>query len=205
MSIINPKAPQRMHAFTLIELLIVIAIILILIAIALPNFMQAQVRAVVTRVKAEQRSYSTALEEYYQDFRAYPMDQRVYMLTTPVAYMAEMKPDPFAPADPGRFNFIHQYDPYYFIVIRPSKKKKSDPNLLGDFNVYTGYPSQWTTGSNDLSFDGRIDYQIRSIGPNKCNEYGSRYDPTNGTRSNGDLNWFGPFKIDRPYGPVAAP
>ena len=78
-------------------------------------------------------------------------------------------------------------------------------NLLGDFNVWTGYPSQWTTGTNDQAFNGRIRYQIRSIGPNKWNEYGSRYDPTNGTLSNGDLNWFGPMKIDRPYGPIAAP
>jgi prepilin-type N-terminal cleavage/methylation domain-containing protein len=201
MQINTTKVARRKDAFTLIELLIVIAIILILIAIALPNFMQAQVRALVTRVKAEQRSYSTAMESYCQDFHKYPMDQRVYMLTTPVAYMAEMKPDPFAPADRGRFDFIHQYDPYYFIVIRPSKNKRSDENLLGDFNVYTGYPSKWTSGRNDLSYDGRIDYQIRSIGPNKCNEYGSRY----GSRSNGDLNWFGPFKIERPYGPVAAP
>ncbi|MBE7490114.1 prepilin-type N-terminal cleavage/methylation domain-containing protein [bacterium] len=34
--------------FTLIELLIVIAIILILISIALPNFLEAQLRAKVT-------------------------------------------------------------------------------------------------------------------------------------------------------------
>jgi len=38
--------------FTLIELLIVIAIILILIAIALPNFLEAQIRARMTRAKA---------------------------------------------------------------------------------------------------------------------------------------------------------
>lgn len=37
--------------FTLIELLIVIAIILILIAIALPNFLEAQIRAKVTKAK----------------------------------------------------------------------------------------------------------------------------------------------------------
>lgn len=37
--------------FTLIELLIVIAIILILIAIALPNFLDAQARAKVTKTE----------------------------------------------------------------------------------------------------------------------------------------------------------
>lgn len=47
--------------FTLIELLIVIAIILILIAIALPNFLEAQERARVTRGKAHLRSMETAV------------------------------------------------------------------------------------------------------------------------------------------------
>lgn len=56
--------PARRWGFTLIELLIVIAIILILIAIALPNFLEAQVRAKVTRAKAELRTVATAVESY---------------------------------------------------------------------------------------------------------------------------------------------
>lgn len=52
------------RGFTLIELLIVIAIILILIAIALPNFLEAQFRARVTRVKADQRNIATAIEAF---------------------------------------------------------------------------------------------------------------------------------------------
>ena len=64
----------RRTGFTLIELLIVIAIILILIAIALPNFLESQMRAKVARVQAEQRSFSIAMESYYQDFRDYPPD-----------------------------------------------------------------------------------------------------------------------------------
>ena len=51
-------------AFTLIELLIVIAIILILIAIALPNFIEAQNRARVTTAKANQRGIKTALARH---------------------------------------------------------------------------------------------------------------------------------------------
>lgn len=53
--------------FTLIELLIVIAIILILIAIALPNFLEAQIRARVTAALGNLRTIQTALEAYATD------------------------------------------------------------------------------------------------------------------------------------------
>jgi prepilin-type N-terminal cleavage/methylation domain-containing protein len=52
------------HGFTLIELLIVIAIILILISIALPNFLEAQARARLARVKGDLRSLITAVEAF---------------------------------------------------------------------------------------------------------------------------------------------
>lgn len=57
--------------FTLIELLIVVAIIGILAAIAVPNFLNAQIRAKVARAKAEMRNLATALESYYVDNEIY--------------------------------------------------------------------------------------------------------------------------------------
>ena len=66
-------APQRKLAgFTLIELLIVVLIIAILAAIAVPNFLEFQVRAKVARVKSDMRTLATALEGYYVDNNAYP-------------------------------------------------------------------------------------------------------------------------------------
>jgi prepilin-type N-terminal cleavage/methylation domain-containing protein len=63
---------RRVKGFTLIELLIVVAIIAILAAIAIPNFLEAQTRSKVARVKSDQRTLSTALEAYYIDNNAYP-------------------------------------------------------------------------------------------------------------------------------------
>jgi len=63
---------RRIKGFTLIELLIVVAIIAILAAIAVPNFLEAQTRSKVTRVKADQRTIATALESYYIDNNTYP-------------------------------------------------------------------------------------------------------------------------------------
>lgn len=113
------KRPLR--AFTLIELLIVVAIIAILAAIAVPNFLEAQVRAKVSRVKSDMRSLATAIEAYAVDNNKYPYynnpldeayatqygnratpiaDGRYELrapvsLTTPIAYMTSLLPDAF--------------------------------------------------------------------------------------------------------------
>lgn len=71
---IKPIHANRSDGFTLIELLIVIAIILILISIALPNFMEAQVRARLTNTRGCLHAYRTANEAYQADFRTYIPD-----------------------------------------------------------------------------------------------------------------------------------
>src|SRR3990170_2940428 len=92
------------RGFTLIELLIVIAIILISIAIALPNFLEAQIRAKVVRASADIRALATGQESYMIDWHPYTDDcfgqnQRpkpaCVLLTTPIEYMREIPLDPF--------------------------------------------------------------------------------------------------------------
>src|SRR3990172_708171 len=100
------------EGFTLIELLIVIAIILILIGIALPNFLEAQLRARTAKVQGDIRSLATAVEMYSLDWKRYPCDEEEdsnafphcangnwwaagYKITTPVAYIKRVPVDPF--------------------------------------------------------------------------------------------------------------
>ena len=92
------------HAFTLIELLIVVAIIAILAAIAVPNFLEAQVRAKASRARADMRTMATALEAYAVDCNRYPQAEingtlrYLFQISTPVAYLSEAHiPDPFTP------------------------------------------------------------------------------------------------------------
>ncbi|HPB31789.1 MAG TPA: prepilin-type N-terminal cleavage/methylation domain-containing protein, partial [Candidatus Sumerlaeota bacterium] len=91
----------RFKAFTLIELLIVVAIIAILAAIAVPNFLEAQIRAKVSRAKADLRSVGTAVEAYAVDWNRYPPNDGAYNvipieITTPQSYITNSKMvDPF--------------------------------------------------------------------------------------------------------------
>lgn len=75
------------RAFTLIELLVVIAILSILAAVALPNFLEAQVRARVARTHSDLRTVATAMETYRVDNTDYP--EPLERLSSPVAYLGD--------------------------------------------------------------------------------------------------------------------
>ncbi|MFH0793881.1 MAG: prepilin-type N-terminal cleavage/methylation domain-containing protein [bacterium] len=126
---------KKMRGFTLIELLIVVAIIAILAAIAVPNFLEAQIRSKVSRVKADHRSLATGLESYYVDNNLYPAwdcglrganafagatsgarkihtfriktsaTDPLLTLTTPTAYITNYFPDPFANTKGSTFGY----------------------------------------------------------------------------------------------------
>ncbi len=94
----NKRTRLISKAFTLIELLIVVAIIAILAAIAVPNFLEAQTRAKVSRARNDLRCVATGLESYMVDYNKYPPNMIVgnyslvyipNVLTTPISFVTE--------------------------------------------------------------------------------------------------------------------
>ena len=165
---------KNTKAFTLIELLIVVAIIAILAAIAVPNFLEAQTRSKVSRAQADLRTIATALETYRVDSNAYPPlvnSMGTSKLTTPIAYISSLLRDPFA----GK-SFEGDY--YY----EPKLKENAD---------------YWAFYYNNPNYM----WVLMSIGPNRIPDSyrpgggppgAGVYDATNGTISRGDIFRFGP-------------
>ncbi len=161
-------------AFTLIELLIVVAIIGILAAVAVPNFLNAQMKARVTRAYADMRSIETALESYRLDSNIYPPSlytltnppHPMYRLTTPIGYLSTIPHDQFKTHLVGA-----QLDAVYG----------------RDYNYWAAHESaRYRRGGTE---DQGWDWFLFSPGPNLTIEW-CYYHPSNGVASNCDIYKF---------------
>jgi general secretion pathway protein G len=82
--------------FTIIELLIVIAVIAILVGIALPRFRGMQEEGKITQAKGELRTLQTAVESYYiHNNNTYPTALANLTSATPNIIGAALPTDPF--------------------------------------------------------------------------------------------------------------
>jgi len=212
-----PCTPHRRSAgFTLIELLIVVAIIAILAAIAVPNFLEAQTRAKVARVKNDIRTFATALESYRVDSNNYPATPWVNVfdggiirvmpnrISTPVAYISSAGiEDPFMISTLGPFQAIRRDG----TVETYQELSPDDPannayrvyEVTGDRGGFRYYynsnadPRRSASAQASLAiarnFEG--DWIMLSLGPNRKRDLLANsfmpYDPTNGTSSDGDV------------------
>jgi type II secretion system protein G len=106
------RKPGDRHAgesgFTLIELMIVVAIIAILAGILIPNFVNARAQAQTSACESNLRAIATAMELYYADNQRYPDPGNVpdALNTTTVTYLNNTPRDPAdAGVTPGKYTF----------------------------------------------------------------------------------------------------
>lgn len=184
----RPSA-SRVLAFTLIELLIAVAILGILAAIAAPNFLNAQLRAQIAKVKGDMKALGSAIETYRIDHNRYPyfdayalparynsITYRLIPLTTPVAYIGSVDlQDPFLKTLPA--------EGYEDEMLRESYNYRSYETFNPELNI-----KAWA---------------LNSMGPDRTTDKGLQvepwarglvsadtvviYNPTNGLVSRGDM------------------
>lgn len=164
--------------FTLIELLIVVAIIGILAAIAVPNFLNAQMRAKIAKVESEFRTISTAFEMYRMDngnalprWSGMGWARAWASFTTPISYMSLRPIDIFQPEYDELFVNNHQW--YEFSAAVGDVSYHSKEGAVTDYVVASLGPD------NDDDTHGIGNY------PNSSKFVS--YDPTNGLISDGDV------------------
>ncbi|MGF1573652.1 MAG: prepilin-type N-terminal cleavage/methylation domain-containing protein [Sumerlaeia bacterium] len=181
------------NAFTLIELLIVVAIIAILAAIAVPNFLEAQTRSKVSRAQADLRTLAIGIEMYTVDYsNSMPWwvavdgkvgEQQIHLITSPVAYLTSIADDVSQAKEPQ-------------LSVNPNKNFTA---FFGKVPRYFVYTDRYTSVGS-FSLDGREGWTVRSMGPDQDFDLigdpadndsiipqNGIYDPTNGTISNGDV------------------
>ncbi len=78
------------QGFTLIELMIVVAIIGILAAVAIPSYQDYTARAQVTEAMSLTSSFKTGLAEYYSDSGAWPAKLTAIGTTTAGKYVNDI-------------------------------------------------------------------------------------------------------------------
>ncbi|MDX9755214.1 MAG: prepilin-type N-terminal cleavage/methylation domain-containing protein [bacterium] len=201
---------MKQRGFTLIELLIVVAIIGILAAIAVPNFMNAQIRAKIARCKSDLKAISVAQEQYFLDNNRYTYPFLLHPLTSPISYIGQIPPDVFAPQyAAARANSENNAQWTWYRYVYGTKDAAwggGDALRKAHCADYFGYFSPFAQRAEAESLASTRDcptaWLVKSFGPNvdkasiaggdNGDDFTLRYDASNGLISKGDIAVFGP-------------
>lgn len=201
--------------FTLIELLIVVAIIAILASIAVPNFLEAQIRSKVSRAVADMRTIATGLESYFSDHTKYPPNPDTsegfnvtpWQLTTPLAYLTTRPIDPFKIGhdvtqytNPGQIQERFYYD--YFTILTAEQYIQLLYQGVDVFVIVVDATGPYGAYLNRGAYVKYGAWLQWSIGPDICfwiaeDDFRNPTNPTAGLKEPAHLLWG--YSFDVPY------
>lgn len=147
------KKIRGQRGFTLLELMIVVAIITILAGILIPNFTHARAQAQTAACEANLREIATAFELYYADNQVYPAGSNTKIIATTISnggvnYLNTVPQDPSAASTTANYTFTSSAaaNPPGYVIMCPGNH---DPQTLTriDGGATTNTKITYTSGA----------------------------------------------------------
>ncbi|MFH1743224.1 MAG: type II secretion system protein GspG [bacterium] len=174
-------------AFSVIELLLVAGILSIIVAIAVPNYLDAKVRAQVTQVRLDLNRVEGALQFYHLDTNRYP---------PAIPGLSLLEEEPWLSSHPA-------YDCFKEHAPNPFPSLYLDYGFIDASEARQANNGRWmgktvSSPAQTIPQDGREVWLLSSVGPERSitlfgNGVPVSYDPTNGVLSPGKI-----YRIGQP-------
>jgi len=134
---------KRQAGFTLMELIIVIAVIAILIGIAIPGFFGMLTEAHITQASGDLRTIKTSIESYFmhQNPPAYPTAETAWEAQLTIAIpkiLSEILYDPFGTTDTAEYTYILSTNELYYVISSVGPDGEADITGITDTGTLTG-------------------------------------------------------------------
>ena len=121
------RASQQRRGFTLVEVLIVLAILVMLVAMVVPRFLGARKQGEIRAAKTQVGMFQTALEHYAADAKTFPTTEQGLsaLLTKPsdldesTAWEGPYLNGEIIPKDPWGSEYHYEYPPTHGTADRP--------------------------------------------------------------------------------------